>query len=262
MNGITLYMKYLKINFKSQLQYRGWPLLMLHVLIIVISDPIGMILLFSRFGNIGVWTIERMLLIYAMAVTSYGIAETFCRGFDYFPWHMLRSGNFDRLLLRPKSLYVQVAASFFHIHRFSRVFGGTFAIVWCLIELGVVITPTKILILLMAMTGGVLTYMGVLIMTSGIAFFTIKGIQWINIFTNVSYHATRCPVPHMPKLLKNALTFFMPVLLISYYPASVVCGWGEPLYMGLLALPVSLVFLWISRRIWNFGVRHYKSTGS
>jgi len=68
--------------------------------------------------------VERIILIYALAVTSFGIAETFCRGFDYFPWKMIQTGDFDRLLLRPKSLFTQVAGSFFHIHRLSRIATG------------------------------------------------------------------------------------------------------------------------------------------
>lgn len=85
MNGFRVYLKYLRINFLSGLQYKGWPLTMLQVLLVVVTDPIGVIFMFSRFGSIGAWSMERILLIYAMAVTSFGLAETFCRGFDYFP---------------------------------------------------------------------------------------------------------------------------------------------------------------------------------
>ena len=54
----------------------------------------------------------------------------------------------------------------------------------------------------------------------------------------------------------------MPILLVSYYPASVIGGWGEPLWKGLLSLPVGLLFLGISLGMWRFGVSRYRSTGS
>lgn len=262
MNGLKLYLKYIRLNFLTGLQYKGWPIMVLQVMIVVITDPIGLIFLFSRFGSIGVWSVERIILIYAMAVTSFGLAETFCRGFDYFPWRMIRSGDFDRVLLRPRSLFVQIAGSYFHIHRLSRVIGGICAIIWCLWKLGVQPTLINVLTLLQALIGGYFAYTGVFIMTSGIAFFTIQGLDWIYIFTNASYQVTRCPIDYMPKVLRYLFTFFMPMLVISYYPASSICGWGESYFKGLLALPAGFAFLAFSMFIWRFGVRHYKSTGS
>lgn len=262
MSQFKIYLKYIRMNFLMGLQYKGWPIMVLQVMIVVITDPIGLIFLFSRFGSIGAWSVERILLIYAMAVTSYGIAETFCRGFDYFPTRMIRTGDFDRVLLRPRSLIVQIAGSYFHIHRLSRVVCGIGAILWCLSKLGVRLTLINALVIILALLGGFLAYTGVFLMTSGIAFFTIQGLDWIYIFTNVSYQVTRCPYEFLPKVLKNLFTFFMPMLVISYFPASAACGWGEGYLKGFLALPSGIAFLLFSILIWKIGVRHYKSTGS
>lgn len=262
MNNLTIYGKYIRLNFLSGLQYKGWPIMLLQVMVVVITDPIGLIFMFSRFGSIGEWSVERIILIYALAIISYGLAESFCRGFDYFPWKMIRTGDFDRVLLRPCSLFVQIAGSYFHLHRLSRVFGGACAVIWCLWKLGAPLSPVNILMLLQALAGGFFAYVGVFIMTSGIAFFTIQGLDWIYIFTNASYQVTRCPMDYMPRVLRYAFTFFLPVLVVSYYPAAAVCGWGESWWKGLLALPAGLAFLAFSALIWRVGVRHYKSTGS
>ncbi|MCL2513081.1 MAG: ABC-2 family transporter protein [Oscillospiraceae bacterium] len=259
---IKIYFKFIKMHILSGLEYKGWWMMCVQTVFIVITDPISVLLLFSRFGGIGEWTMERILLIYALAVASFGLAESFCRGFDYFPWKMIQSGDFDRLLLRPHSLFTQVAGSYFHLHRLPRPITGIIAVIWLLSRMNVPFSPLNFIILALALAGGVLTYTGVFIMTSGLAFFTIKGLDWIYIFTNASYQVTRCPIDYMPKLLKNAFTFFMPMLVISYYPASAVCGWGEPVFTGFLALPAGVAFLGFSVAIWKVGVRHYKSTGS
>ena len=262
MKALRLYFKYIRMNLISGLQYKGWPLMVLQTLIVVATDPIGLILLFSRFGSIGSWTVDRILLIYALAVTSFGLAETFCRGFDSFPWRMIKSGDFDRVLLRPCPLPIQIAGAYFHIHRISRVAGGLCAVLWCLFRQGAAFNFTNMLIMVLALIGGFLSYAGVFVMTSGIAFFTIQGLDWIYIFTNASYQVTRCPIDYMPKVLRYMFTFFMPMLVISYYPAAVICGWGEEFYKGLLALPAGMLFLGFSMLVWRFGVRHYQSTGS
>lgn len=260
---LILYFHLIHMNFLTGLQYKGWPLMIFQTLLVVITDPIGLIFMFARFGSIGEWSVYRILLIYAIAVTSYGLAESFCRGFDYFPWKMIRSGDFDRLLLRPRSLMAQVAGSYFHLHRLARVASGLVTTIYCLQALKVSLRWLDICMLIMAFMGGFFTYTGVFVITSGIAFFSIKGLDWIYIFTNVSYQVTRCPMDYMPAALKYLFTFFMPMLLISYYPAASICGWTEDSYFkGFLALPGGTFFFLLASFVWRFGVRHYKSTGS
>ena len=257
-----IYLRLIRLHLLSGLEYKGWWLMVLQVMFVVISDPIATFFLFSRFGAIGPWTLERIMLVYAIAVTSFGLAESLCRGFDYFPWRMIRSGDFDRLLLRPRTLFVQVAGSYFHIHRLSRVAAGLVVIFWALSRQGIILDAASGLILFLALMGGALMYCGVFVMSSGIAFFTIKALDWIYILTNASYQVTRCPVEYMPKALYRAFTFFLPMLLISYYPASAACGWGESVWKGYLALPAGGLFLLFSLLVWRVGVKHYKSTGS
>jgi len=259
---LKLYCKYLKMHMMSGLEYKGWWMMCVLTAFNVVTDPLGAVLLFSRFGSIGAWSMERILLIYSLAVASFGLAETFCRGFDYFPWRMVQNGEFDRLLLRPRPLFLQVAASYFHLHRIPRPLTGIIVAVWMLIRLQIRFSALNFMIVLLALLGGFLTYTGVFVMTSGLSIFTIKGLDWIYIFTNASYQVTKCPVEYMPKMLWGVFTFFMPMLVISYYPAAAVCGWGGPLILGFLALPAGLLFLGFSMLIWRIGVRHYKSTGS
>ncbi len=261
MSGFRLYWRYLGMNLKSGLQYKGWPLQLFNCLLVVVTDPIGTLFLFRRFGGIGPWSMERMLLVYALAVTCFGLAESFSRGFDVFPWH-IRSGNFDRMLLRPRPAFLSVLGSRFDIHRLARVVSGFVVIGWCLHRLGVVMTAGRAAMLLLALLGGYLAYTGVFVLTSGIAFFTIAALDWIYIFTNASYQVTRCPPELLPRWLYGVFTFLMPMLVVSYYPAAALCGWGEPAWVGWLAFPAGAAFLLIALPVWRFGVRHYRSTGS
>ncbi|WP_150275893.1 ABC transporter permease [Paenibacillus tepidiphilus] len=257
-----IYGKYLRMHLLSGMEYKGWWLMLIQVFVVVVTDPISTVLLFSRFGNIGEWTVAHIILVYALAVASFGLAESLCRGFDYFPWQLLRTGEFDRLLLRPRSLFVQVAASRFHLHRLVRPATGIGAVLWALRELEVPLTPLNALILGLALAGGCIMYCGVFVLTSGVAFFTVKGLDWIYLFTNASYQVTRVPEPYMPRALKSMFSFVLPMLFISFYPAATVCGWGYPAWLGYLALPAGAAFLGFSLIIWRIGVRHYKSTGS
>ena len=261
MQSFRLYGKYLKIHFLSGLQYKGWFLMTIQVLFVVITDP--MVFSFSSPDlarlEFGPWKSNPHL---CLGSYQFGLAESFVRGLDIFPWQMIRTGNFDRLLLRPCPLLLQAAGSSFHIHRLSRSFGGLVAAIWCLRLQEVEPTLLNALVITLALCGGFLTYTGVFILTSGLAFFTIRSLDWIYIFTNASYQVAKCPFDYVPRLLRNVFTFFMPMLVVSYYPAAAVCGWGQPYWKGLLALPAGLTFALFAVSIWRIGVRHYQSTGS
>jgi ABC-2 type transport system permease protein len=149
----------------------------------------------------------------------------------------------------------------FHIHRLARVFGGFFMIGWSLTRLGVVLTPINLTQLVLALTGGNLTYTGVFIFSSAISFWTIQALDWIYIFTNTSYQVAKTPPQYLPRWLKDSFTFLMPMLAFAYYPAAGIGGWG-PLGPGWLALPAGVGFIALSGLMWRVGVRYYSSTGS
>ena len=255
-----LYRKHVKLHMLSALEYRGWWVMFIQVVVIVISEPIAIILMFNRFGNIGQWTMERVLLIYALAITSYGLADSFFRGITYFP-SQVRSGDFDRILLRPKALLIQVATLHFHTRRLARIVVGLGIIIWALNGLDAQISMYNTAMLVLALTGGMLTYLGTFVIAAGISFFTIDALGWISIFTYASTEAPRIPVDHMPRAMRRMFTFLMPMLVISYFPAAAIVGFG-PAWRGWLALPAGALFLSASMLVWKIGVRHYKSTGS
>lgn len=262
MDSIRLYFRYIRINYLAGLQYRGWPLMVLSVLFTVVAEPLTVFLLFWRFGSVGGWTVERVMLVYGMAVASFGFAEVFSRGFDYFPWQ-IRTGEFDRILLRPRSAFLQVVGARFHVHRLSRALGGTAMAVWALCRLHVAFSALNSAKLLLALAGGYLTYTGVFVLTSGISFWTLQALDWIYIFTNCSYQVVKSPPELLPRWLKNAFTYILPMMLFCYYPAASVCGWGGvPEALAWLALPAGAAFMLLSTLVWRVGMRHYSSTGS
>ncbi len=72
MGELKLYFSFLRMHLRSGLEYRGWWLMVLQTLLVCVLDPLGTVLLFLRFGSIGEWTMERILLVYALAVQPLG----------------------------------------------------------------------------------------------------------------------------------------------------------------------------------------------
>ena len=260
-SAFGLYTRYIRILALAQLQYRGWILGLLPSLVYVITDPLDAILLFDRFGALGDWTASRIFLVYGLALMSFGLAELFARGIDYFP-NLVRQGEFDRLLLRPRPLLMQAAAMRFHLNRLNRVIAGGLRALVCLRAQGAVPSAANIAMLVLAVLGGMLAYAGTLLIAAAVSFFTVGDSELINLFTNGSYQVAKAPPQMLPAWLRRAFTFLMPMFLFTHYPAAAVCGWGGSRLMGWLALPVCAVFFGAAVIFWRFGVRHYRSTGS
>ncbi len=261
MNGFRLYFRYIRLHFRANLQYKGWPIQICMTVFNVFTDPIEVFLLFARFGALGEWTGERVMLMYGIAVAAYGLSETFVRGLDYFP-QLVRGGEFDRVLLRPRAALLQAVVMRFHIHRLSRVVGGLAMI--CLSLSGMNVRPSfaDIVMLALALAGGLVVYAGVFLFSAAISFYTVQPLDFTYIFTNGSYQVAKVAPDMLPKWLKTLFFYIVPMLPFWYLPAAAVCGWGVDYALGFLALPAACAFFLPAYAAWNFGLRHYKSTGS
>lgn len=262
MNEFRLYFRYVGMEMRGQMQYKGWWVQILTVLFTLMVDPIEVLLLFDRFGSVGEWTVSRVMLMYGMAVFCFGLSESLVgRGFDYFP-NIIRSGEFDRILLRPRSLFVQTAGARFHLHRFSRVSGGAVIIWLALRAQQMPMTPANGCMLLFGLIGGFLTYTGVFMLTAAPAFFTVEGVQFTYIFTNGSYQVAKVPPMYLPDWLRRTFLYIVPMFAFCYLPAGAACGWGVSHMAGWMALPAGALFCALAYGVWLACARHYSSTGS
>lgn len=219
-------------------------------------------MLFDRFGSVGEWTVSRVMLMYGMAVACLGLSEPLVgRGFDYFP-NIIRAGEFDRILLRPRSLFVQTAASRFHLHRLPIVAGGCALILFALSAQQMPLTPGNIAMHLAAMLCGFLTYTGVFMLTAASAFYTVEGVQFTYIFTNGSCQVAKVPPVYLPDWLRRLFLYVVPMFAFCYLPAGAMCGWGVRRMVGWMALPAGTLFFTASYAIWRLCARCYTGAGS
>jgi len=124
MDGIRLYFKYLKLNIESQLQYKASFIMMsLGHFLITFVEFLGLWVLFDKFGNIKGFTFEEVALFYGIVHIAFSITEGWTRGFDIFP-SLVKMGDFDRILLRPRTTILQVLGHSIQMMRIGRLLQG------------------------------------------------------------------------------------------------------------------------------------------
>ena len=261
MGPFRLYWRYAWINTKGLLQYRLWPVQIFTSLMNTVWDFLAIFVLYWRFGALGEWQVAHTLFAFGLGATSFGLAEWFSRGLDIFPWY-IRTGAFDRVLLRPRPTILQALGERFQLDRCGRVIVGIGCIIFAAKLVDMPWTAPGVAMVVLAVAGGWFLYTGVFTIFATISFWTIGPIQLSYMFTNHTLQYLKIPYGFFGPLVRRLLVFVFPMAVFTYFPVMSLAGLSSAYALGFLALPVGAVFSLLGLAFWRFGVRHYHSTGS
>ena len=266
MNALRLYGRYASISLRAQMEYRASFLMQTAGQFVVTGiEFLGMWALFSRFGQLRGWTLAEVAFFYGLISITWSIADTLTRGFDVFG-NTVKNGDFDRLLLRPRSTVVQLFGHELTLRRMGRLAQGLAVLVFAVSTLDVMWSSPRIALLLLAVVGGVCLFIGLMILEATSAFWTTESLEVWNAFTYGGVTMSQYPLEIYRPWFRRFFIFVIPLGCINYLPGVAILGRPDPLgtplplqWMAPLAGPI---FLLICLQVWRFGVRHYQSTGS
>ena len=108
--------------------------------------------------------------------------------------------------------------------------------------------------------GGTALFSGLFLIYAAICFFTLEGLEFMNVFTDGAREHGKYPFDIYGKRFLLIVTFLIPYACIQYYPLLFLLGRGKDWY-AILPL-AGFLFLIPCYALWRIGVRHYQSTGS
>ncbi len=266
MGDLRLLFRYLGISVRSQLAYRAsFLMLSAGYLLITVLEFLSVWVLFSRFGNLQGWSLPEIALFYGIINIAFALGESGARGFDAFG-AMIKAGDFDRLLLRPRSTALQVAGQELTLRRVGRLLQASCILGWSAFTLDIHWSLAQFLLLGAAILGGACLFYGLMIIQGTVCFWTTESLEFMNAFTNGGAFVSQYPFSIYREWFRHFFTFVVPLACVSYYPALALLGRADPLgspaILHWLAPLVGVVFLGVCLQLWHFGVRHYRSTGS
>ncbi|MBC7236832.1 MAG: ABC-2 family transporter protein [Chloroflexi bacterium] len=264
--ALCLYGRYVAISIRSQMQYRAsFAMLAAGHFLSTGIEFLGVLVLFDRFGSLQGWGLPEVALFYGMVNVSFAVAEGVGRGFDTFA-RLVRGGDFDRLLLRPRGTALQVAGQEIDLLRIGRFSQGLFVLVWASMALGVEWNGARIGLLLLAVLGGACFFVGLFVLQATMCFWTTESLEIVNTVTYGGVEAGQFPLSVYRDWLQRLFTFIVPLGLVTYFPAIAILGREDPLGttrgFQYAAPLIGVAFLCLALRVWRFGERHYRSTGS
>lgn len=267
MSNFRLYIRMLAISILGQMQYPG-SFIMLSVaqFLVTFIEFVGIWALFERFGNIEGWTLGQVAFFYGTVNIAFAIADAMSQGFDVFGSHFVKTGDFDRVLLRPRPTILQLAGYQLTIRKVGRLLQGIVVLVIAIHMLGFDWTPDNIVWFVWTIAGGVAFFFGLFVLQATMSFWTVESLEIANTMTYGGVQAAQYPLSIYAEWFRKFLTYFVPLACISYFPVVGILGVEDPLGSSLafqiLSPGIGILFLFASFGVWQFGVRHYTSTGS
>jgi len=263
MSGIRLYFRYVGVVFRSQMQYPAS--LIMHVVgsfFLQVTHLFALVMLFRRFDRLGSWGLGECLIFYGMAYMASGLGQMFMQGLMNVG-AMVQSGDFDRLMLRPRSVLLQTIGSDLRFMKFGAVLDGLAPFVIGVIMVAPGWNIAEWMLALTAITLGSMTYAGIALIRATVSFFTVESLELFNIFIYGGVEANSKPMDIYSEWFKRFFVYVIPMGAINYLPASVLLGMNYvPAWAAYLSPLMGVGFFLVSIVFWRFGVRHYRSTGS
>ena len=258
---MRLYLKFVSMHLKRSMAYRqSFFMTMLGQFLVSFTSLLGMWFLLSRFDSVGDYTLGECLLCAGVVLSSYSLAECFFRGFDRFSG-IVRGATFDRILLRPRNAMLQVLCEQIEFTRLGKLIQGVGMLAWGVAAVPVVWTPWRACLLCLMVAGGLTVFAALFIVHAALCFFTLEGLEFINIFTDGMRTYGVYPLDVYGDWLLKLSTFAIPYALFQYYPLMLLLGRSNRWQWGLLPLLTPL-FLLAALALWRVGIRKYKSAGS
>jgi ABC-2 type transport system permease protein len=266
MGSLKLYLKYVRISIQSQLQYRvSFMLLVLGNFLVSFIEFFGIWVLLSRFGSLKGWHLAEIAFFYGLINVAFAISEGFGRGFDIFHLQVINA-EFDRVLLRPRGTAFQILAHDFQLLRAGRLLQGLAILIWASVNLRLDWNLAKLSLLVFAVLGGVMVFTGLMVIQAAICFWSTQSLEIMNSFTNGGVEATQWPLPIFNRWFAKIFIFVIPLSCVNYFPALAIMGkpdaLNSPLWFQWISPLAGFVFMAVAIWFWQFGVRHYRSTGS
>jgi ABC-2 type transport system permease protein len=257
-----LFSDYFAQYAKVRISYRGDFFISLATSMAATIFSLGfVVILFQKATQLAGWRLEEVVFLWGFTQIPYGLFNVISPNLYDFGNNYIIEGKFDRVLLRPVSSLFQVLFETFRIESLQEVATGTFCMWWASHRLGIHWGAGKFLMLLFFGLCAAIIYVSIFLILSTVSFFWEDRIGVHPPVWNVIAFG-RYPLSIYSGVVQFFLCWIIPFGLASFYPSVRLLGRTvTPEYLPLVPV-VAIVFLTIAVSLWNFGTRHYSSTGS
>ncbi len=258
---MKLVFKYMAMHFKSQIEYRSSFILNFFAQIIPTGLSAAMVfVLLDKFNFSDRFDVYEVMLAVSIVQFGFGFSECFWRGFDKFS-NIIKYGSLDLMLIKPRSIYIQVFGSNIEFAKLSRWIGALVLFVIATTHIEYHFTIISIILLIGLLIFSALIYGALYIFSACLCFKTIEGLEVMNIFTDGSREFGQYPMDIFKKEVLIFFTYIIPIACVNYFPIKYILGQSDSI-LYLISPLFCFVLLTLAVLTFNKCMAHYTSSGS
>jgi ABC-2 type transport system permease protein len=228
-------------------------------------ELVAIFILFQHFDSLAGWRVGDIAFLYALSTIPFGIAHVVGSGFTVFQ-QQIKLGDFDRVLTRPVSPFVQVLSSELLIYQLGRVVQGVVALGIALTLIDIDWTIGRVLYLIVSIFSAAVLFTALFTLEATLCFWTTEGTEAVNAFTYGGTTLAQYPLQIYGDWLRRLFLWIIPLGLVIFEPALYLLDKPDPLGLPAFArfvAPVAAILFAVGAGfLWRTGVLHYRSTGS
>jgi ABC-2 type transport system permease protein len=253
-------------HLRGQMQYkRSFVLQIIGNALAHLGEMISIFFLFDHFGALGGWTVGEFAFLYGTSSLSFAVAHVFASGLAGFS-EQVRRGEFDRLLTRPMSAFLQVLASDVQLRRLGGLVQGVVALAIAFRLTDIPWTPGRVAYLPIALVSAAVLFVALFSLDATFSFWTTEGTEAMNAITYGGSYVAIYPLHIFDDWLRTLFLWIVPLGFVVYFPALYVLDKPVPLglpgWLRFVAPFAALGFWLVALWLWRLGVRRYRSTGT
>ena len=265
----TLHMAgvYAKHIMKAWFQYKVDAVL--RSLAVFLREATGIFVIYFtllKFDNLNGWNIYEMLFLVSLLFVTYGILILFFTGLRDFG-HTVRTGNFDRFILRPRGLLFQLI--FCNADWFAAIGHGGLGIVLFVISAGKVGINWDVITVvyyLLAIIGGVLIQGAVFLFLATLNIYLLETRSIKELFYFNAREFAGYPISIFSKGIQAIMIYVVPFAFVNFFPAQYLLRKPDmmqypEIFMYLTPI-IGVVMYMLAYGFWRFSVKYYKSSGN
>jgi len=257
---MSLYVKYMKMHFKKMMQYKAsFALSFISQIFIFFTYYFTIIALFNKFSNVKGFSVYEVLLTFSIIQFGFSMNEVFARGIDHFD-RLIIQGEYDRILVRPRNVLLQVLGYEMDFTKISRVIQAIIILVIALVNINIIWSFDKVLTLILMLISSCLIFFGIFLISASYCFITLEGLETRNMITDGGKHMSQYPIGIFQKGFRFVFTFIIPYAFVNYYPLMYLLNRTDnslfmysPLLIFIFLIPCFIIFKVLSKKYTSAG---------
>ncbi|WP_026887957.1 ABC transporter permease [Clostridium beijerinckii] len=259
---MRLYGHFFKQQMKVVLEYRvDFIIGIISTILYQSTSILFLSIIFNYITEIRHWSFYEMLFIYGIAGTGRSIHHIFFDNLWVIGSQYIRTGNFDRLLVRPINPLFHLIADRVQIDGFGQLIIGLAILLSAMPHLTIQWSIINILLLILMIISSGLIFVAVNLFFSTFSFWIIDSFSltlaafWISDFA-------RYPITIYNKTIRFIITWIIPYAFTAFYPAALFISHDGYKDLAILTPIVAIISIGASYYFWKIGIKHYVGTGT